>query len=153
GPRHPEIVLEPRGSVVALLLTDQHDGRVAEPRRAADDRLVIAEAAIAAERHEILEQLALIVEEVRPERMTGNLGLLPWRQGCIEVRQALGRLALELADLLVDRHSRIVDRERPELGDFPFEFSNLAFEFEIGMHYGLATGLSNGRWPPWTSLS
>ena len=48
---------------------------------------------------------------------------------------------LELADLLVDRHARIVNRQCPELSDFPFEFSDLAFEFEIGVHHGLATDL------------
>jgi hypothetical protein len=96
-----------REGVVALLLADQHHRLVPEPRRTADDRLVVAEAAVAAERNELAEQMALILEKMRAERMAGNLRLLPGRQRGIEIGEALGRLALELADLLVDRHCRI----------------------------------------------
>ena len=60
--------------------------------------------------------------------MAGNLRLLPGRQRGIEVGEALGRLALELADLLVDRHCRIDFGQSPELGDFPFKFGDLAFK-------------------------
>ena len=56
GPGHAEIVLEAAGGVVAFLVADQHDLAAAQPAEPADDRLVLAEIAVAGERHEILDQ-------------------------------------------------------------------------------------------------
>ena len=56
GPRHAEIVLDAAVGVGALFLADDADRAAAEPAEAADDRLVLAEGAVAGERREIGDQ-------------------------------------------------------------------------------------------------
>jgi hypothetical protein len=77
---HAEIVLEPAGGVVAFLMADQHHLAAAEAAEAADDRFVLAEAAVAGQRHEILDEGGDIILEMRALGMTGDLGLLPGRE-------------------------------------------------------------------------
>jgi hypothetical protein len=66
--------------VAALLVADQHHGRVVEPRGSADDGEIVAVHAIAMQLVEILEDEASVIERVRPLRMPGELGDLPGRR-------------------------------------------------------------------------
>jgi hypothetical protein len=56
--RHAEIVLQALLGGAALLVTHDHDRAATETRKAADDRLVIAEVPVAGEFLEILEEVA-----------------------------------------------------------------------------------------------
>ena len=69
---------------------------------AADDRLVLAEIAVAGERREILDQPVDVVPEMRPLRMPGDLRLLPGGQLGIGLFQRVARLGLELGEFLVN---------------------------------------------------
>ena len=51
---------------MALLLADDDDGRALKPAKAADDRLVLAEIAVAGERGEVGDEAREIVAEARP---------------------------------------------------------------------------------------
>ena len=66
--RHAEIVLEPVLGGRALLVADDADALAAEAAEAADDRLVVAELAVAGERHEIGDQGGDVVEAARAAR-------------------------------------------------------------------------------------
>ena len=83
----PKLCLSRLVGVVAFLMADQHDPAAAEPAEAADDRLILAEGAVAGQRHEILDQAGDIILEMRPLGMAGDLGLLPGRQLGIGVAQ------------------------------------------------------------------
>ena len=63
-PSHAEIVLDPAFGVGALFMPDDHGRAALEPSDAADDRLVLAEVAVACKRREILRQPVDIVAEV-----------------------------------------------------------------------------------------
>ena len=56
GPRHAEIVLEAACRIAAFLMPDQHHLSPVERREAADDRRVLAELAVARQRHEVGER-------------------------------------------------------------------------------------------------
>ena len=86
----------------ALLLADHAHRLAAEAAEAADDRLVLAELAVARKRREIGDERADIIEAMRPLRMARHLRLLPRRQLAIELLERLVRLALEARDLLAD---------------------------------------------------
>ena len=51
GPRHAEIVLDARLGVVALLLAEHDDAAAVQPADAAHDGGVLAEGAVARQRH------------------------------------------------------------------------------------------------------
>ena len=92
------------------------------PKRgeAADDRLILAEIAVAAERHEIVEQRVDIILEVRPLGMARDLGLLPRRQRGIGARAAARRSCLEPLDLGGDVDVAALGG-RAQFGDARFE--------------------------------
>ena len=77
GLAHPEIVLQPARGIVAALVTDHEDAAPAKRRKAAEDRLIVTERAVAREQHEILEQASDIVLEMRPLAVARDLRLLP----------------------------------------------------------------------------
>ncbi len=77
---------EPALGVGAFLLTDHADGPAAETPEAADDGGVLAEGPVARERREIGDEARHIVAEMRPLRVTCDLGLLPGRQIHVKFR-------------------------------------------------------------------
>ena len=83
-------------------MADHADALAAEAAEAADDRVVLAELAVAGEGDEIGDQGCDVVEAMRPLRMARDLRLLPRRQLGVEVAQRLRRLGLEPADLVGD---------------------------------------------------
>ena len=68
----------------------------------ADDRVVLAELAIARERHEIAHQRAYVIEAVRPLRVTRHLRLLPGVEIAVELLEDLRRLCFQPRNLLGD---------------------------------------------------
>src|SRR5579859_6950731 len=100
--RHAEIVLEPGVGVGAFFLADDADALAAEAAEAADNSGVVAEAAVAGERHEIADELADIIDAMRSLRMPRHLRLLPRRQARVELLERLARFDLDAVDFLAD---------------------------------------------------
>src|SRR5207244_259443 len=100
GARHAEIVLEAAFGGRPLLLPDDADAFALETAEAADDRLVVAELAVAGERRELGHQPRHVVKAVRPGRPAGDLRLLPRRQTVVELGEGLCRLGLEAHNLV-----------------------------------------------------
>ena len=119
----------------ALLLADDANAFPAEPAESADDRLVLAEFAVASERGEFGDQPFYVVDAMRPLRVTRDLGFLPGRQVGVEVLERLGGLGLEPRNLIADRN-RAASLHGAQLLDLGFEFGNRLFEVEIAAHRG-----------------
>ncbi len=117
---------------IALFLAHHADGLTAEAAEAGNQRLVLAELAVAGERGEFGDQALDEVVEMRPLRMPRDQRLLPRRQVQIEVGQRLRRLVLDLPDLLGDIGAR--GRKRPQLVDLGVELGDRLFEVEIAAH-------------------
>ena len=66
GMREAEVVFDVLLGVMALLMADDHDLFLADLREAADKRVVVAEAAVAAHLHEVGGEELEVVERVRP---------------------------------------------------------------------------------------
>ena len=64
----------------AFLVADDADALAAETAEPADNGGVVAELAVAGQRHEIGDQPGDVVEAMRPLRMARDLRLLPRRQ-------------------------------------------------------------------------
>ena len=77
-------------------------GAPAEASDAADDRLVVAEGAIAVQLDEVVDEARDVVERERAQRMARQQHLLPRRQLGEDLALQLARLALEAADLEVE---------------------------------------------------
>ena len=93
----PKLCRRRLAGVVALLLADDADRLAPEAAEAADDRLVLAELAVARERHEIGDQALDVIVEVRPPLGARDLRLLPGRERCVESASALAAFASSLA--------------------------------------------------------
>ena len=91
GLGHAEIVLQPALGGRALLLSDDADALALEAAEAADDRVVVAELAVAGKRRELGDQLRHIVEAMRPRRPARDLRLLPGREVVVELGERLRR--------------------------------------------------------------
>ena len=125
-------------------MADDHRRAAIEPSDAADDRLVLAEIAVAGERREILHEPVDVVAEMRPLRVPCDLRLLPGGELGIGLFQGVARLGLELGELLLNRNGALLGGERPELGDLTFKLGNRLFEIEISAHLA-KDGPSNPR--------
>src|SRR2546426_8243398 len=134
GLGHAEVAQDLLLGIAALLVADDHAGRVAEARQAADDRGVVGEGAVAVQLLEMREQHLHIIQRVRPLRMARHLRHLPGRQLAVDV---LGkRLAAlgEPLDLLRDVDRGVV-RHVAQLLDALLELGDRLLEFEErGLH-------------------
>ncbi len=124
--------------IVALFVADQHHPAIAQPGEPANDRLVVTEIAIPAERHEIAERLRHVITEMRAHRMPGNLGFLPGSQSLVGARQEVGALHLEPADLRADIDIAVLGG-LAQLGNPGFERGDRLFELEVGNHANRAS--------------
>ncbi len=95
---------------------------------------ILSEIAVSAERREIDDQLADIVEGVRALRVSRNLRLLPGIEGAVSFFKRGLRLLAKPPDLFLDRNRGVAFAKRAQLLDFAFEFRNRFFEVEIGAH-------------------
>ncbi len=128
---HAEIVLEPALGVGALFLAEHADALALEAAEAADDGVVLAEFAVAGERHEVGDQGRDIVERVRALRVARHLRLLPGGEGGIKFLQRLGRLGLQPVDFLADGDRIAGLAERAQFLDLGLQFGHRLFEVEI----------------------
>ncbi len=117
---------------LALAVADDHHARAVEPRQAADDRLVVAEAAVAEELEEAAERRLDVIGRVGPPRMAGEPDAVPRRQLREDLPDQLVAQVLERADLGLDvgGRERVGGRGRElldlrdlllDLGDRPLE--------------------------------
>src|SRR5262245_20350261 len=133
-PRHAEIVLEPLLGGRALLVADDADALAAEAAEAADDRLVVAELAVAGERYEVGDQRAYVVEAARPVGVARDLRLLPGREAGIEVLERLGGLRLQPADLLPDCRRALGGLDGAQFVKLSLDLGNRLRKVEIAAH-------------------
>ena len=108
--------------------------RAAEASEAADDRLVLAELAVAGERREVADQLGAVVGEMRPLRMARDLRLLPRAEAGVEVLQRRRGLGLEPRHVVDDRDRVVALAERAQLLDLRLELGDRLFEIEVASH-------------------
>ena len=104
GVCHAEVAVRTALDVAALLMPDHHHGVAAETRETADNRRIIAVAAITMQLIEIGEHHPDVVERIRAVRVAGHLGNLQRGQFRVGLLQKLGRLLLETVDLFTDIH-------------------------------------------------
>ncbi len=76
---HAEIMLQPAFGRASFFMSDNDHRLIPEGRQSTDQRVVIAIDAVAAEFLKIIKQLCQIITEVRPFRVSGDLGLPPCR--------------------------------------------------------------------------
>src|SRR5207244_12156484 len=131
---HAEMAHDLSRGIAAVLGADDHAGRVAEARQAADDRGVVGEGAVAVQLLEMREQHLHIVQRVGPLRMASDLRHLPGRQLAVDVLgEGLAALG-EPLDLLGDVDRGIV-RHVAQLLDALLQLGDRLLEFEErGLH-------------------
>ncbi len=114
---------------MALLVADDHHRQVAELRQAADDRCVLVEEPVAEELLEVVEDVADVLERVRPVRVSGELDRLPRVAGrqlrCVDNRRRAlglrqpvgpaGRTRVQLEDLAQRVLQRLARLDEVEL--------------------------------------
>ncbi len=127
--RHAEVAADLGLRVAALLVTDHHHRAPVDACRAADDRGVVGERAIAGKFVEFLADRLQVVERVRPCRMARKLRDLPWRQVLEDVRRLALELVLELADFVVDIEC-LAMTGGAQLLDLRVQFGDGLFEVE-----------------------
>ena len=118
-------------------MADDADALAAEAAEAADDRVVVAELAVAGQGHEVGDQGADIVEAMGPLGMAGDLRLLPRRELGIEVLERLRRLGLQAGDLLADCGRAVAGLQRAQFLELGLELGHRLFEIEIAAHRAL----------------
>ena len=109
-------------------MADHHNGLAAEARKAAEDRVVIHELAVARQLDELVEQAIDIVEKVRPLRVACDLRFLPRVEMGVDLLELLRGLLAQLADFVL--HGDATGRF--QLGDLLFEIGDGLFKVEIG---------------------
>ena len=123
GVRHAEVAPHVLLGVGALLLADDHDAAAVDPREARDDRLVVAEQAVAVELDELVGDLGEELEDPRAAQVAGELDARPdaafSSTGATVAAAAgsrgLGRLAAAVADAV--NHGRPPARAADEAQD------------------------------------
>ena len=115
-------------------MPDDADALAAETAEAADDRVVVAELAVAGQRNEIGDQRAHIVEAMGPLGMTGDLRLLPRRELRVEILERLRRLGLEAGNLLADGGRAVARLERAQFLDLGLDLGHGFLEVEVAAH-------------------
>ena len=132
GPGHAEIMLEPGFSGRALFLAEDADAFAAKPAEPADQRLVLAELAVACQRREFGDQRIDVIDAMRPLRVPRHLRLLPGRQRRIEFVQRLSRLVLDPRDFV--GNIAAAGGKRAQFVDPGVQFGDGLFEIEIAAH-------------------
>ena len=133
GLAHAEIVLDAGGGIVALFMADQHHPALAQPRETAQNGLILAIAAVSAQRHEVAEHPFDIVEEMRALRMAGDLRLLPRGQRLVDRIEQIGALALQPGDLAGKVQIAALGGSA-QFTNARIKRRNRLFELEIGNH-------------------
>ncbi len=111
-------------------MAHDHHRRTPEAAEAADDGLVVRELAIAAQLYELVDQPAHIVEEMRPVRVAGDLGLLPG----VELGEGLDPQGVDLgaqAGDVVVQHPALFVGELVELLDLRLKLGDRLLEIQV----------------------
>ena len=133
-PHRAEIVLDAACRVRALLLADHRHRLAAEAGEAADDRLIVAEIAVAGQGREITEQALDVVDAMRPVGMAGDLHLLPGGKCLVEVAQGIARTLFQPVDLVGDIDRLAVLGKLLQLEDLELQILHRLFEIEVIVH-------------------
>ena len=88
--------------VFALLVADEHDLEVIQAGQSGDDRLVVAQSAIAVELEKLVEDQLDVITRLRALGMARDLDDLPGVEVGIDFPFELGELAAEPANLFGD---------------------------------------------------
>jgi hypothetical protein len=115
-----------------------------EAAEAAEDRMIVAEAAVAGQRREVGDQRLDVVGEVRPVDVARDLRLLPGRQLAVGGREQLRRAALEPGDLVLEVELAAVG-EVPQLLDLALELGDRLFEIQQAAHPSSLDARRSGR--------
>ena len=115
-------------------MAEQADAFAAEAAEAADDGVVVAELAVARERHEIGDQLGDVVQAVRPLRVAGDLRLLPGGEVGVELLERRRRLGLQAGDLVADGHRVAGFAHGAQFLDLGLQFGHRFLEIEVAAH-------------------
>jgi hypothetical protein len=116
-------------------MADDHHAATAKARQPAQNRLIVAEIAVAGERHPVVEHLGDIMFEMRSVWVTRNLRLLPGRQLRIDIAQQFRGLVLQPCDIIIDVERGVVPHFA-QFGNLPIERGDLFFEVQKGCHGG-----------------
>ncbi len=116
---------------MALLLADHHHRLALEASEAADDRLVVAELAVALELDELVDQRIEIVDEMRPVGMAGHLGCLPGGKVGVGLAAQILHLPLQRGDVVVHAALAGAVRQGPKLAELGLQLSDGLLEFEV----------------------
>src|SRR5262249_50250537 len=148
GSRHAEVAAQVLLGAAPLLVPEDHHRLAAKTAHAADDRLVVAEGAIAVQLDEVFEQARHVVERERTQRMARQQHLLPGRQLAEDLALQLARFTLQAADLQLELRAP----ELLELGDLVFQLHDRALEVERlagvdhGRHAASIARVSSSAW-------
>ena len=156
GARHAEVAMDVVLRVAALLVAEHEHFPFIELRDAADDRRIVAEAAIAVELDEVVHQQADVIHHVRPRRMPRELDFLLRRQIGEDFFLELLRLLLEPPDLRGEVDG--LGRQVPQVGNLLFEIDDRPLELEdhaVGYRrrFGRRHGYGLARYRPTSSRS
>ena len=95
-----EVAGGPLGQVLPLLVADEHDLLVAQVGEAGDDRLVVADGAVAVQLDELVEDQLDVVAGLRALLVARDLDGLPGVEVGVDRPLQVRQLAAEAADLL-----------------------------------------------------
>ena len=112
---------------------------------AADDRLVLAEIAVAGQRRELGDEPLDVVAKMRPPLCARDLRLLPRRQAGVEIGQRLFGSGLELADFVGQRRRIALLRHGSQFIEAGLDIGDCRFKAEIGAHPVLAANRTGGK--------
>ena len=130
-PRHAEVMLQAGFGVAPLLVAHHHHAPAAEAAQAPHHRLVVAEHTVAAQLHEVLDQLAQIVGEMRPVGVAGDLGLLPRIQPGIDVAPEARGAAPQRVDLALEGAGVGVGGEPGEIVQLGLDLGHGPLEVQV----------------------
>ena len=117
--------------VASFLRRDHHDFVAVEPGHSANDRRIIAEAAVAMDFAEIGEDALNVIERLRPLRMPRQFGLLPGGRRCVHLLSKGLNALLKRRDLPARGFIRA---GRFHLGDLAFDVFQLLLYFFGSCH-------------------
>src|SRR5829696_1994599 len=120
-------------------MADQHDSVAGDGGKAAEDRRIVGEGAVARQRKEVLRKPSDIILEVWALRMARDLCLLPRSQLGIGVAEKLGGLGVEPADLGVEVELAGTGRVA-KLRHASLELRDRLLEFKVCLHCGCGYG-------------
>src|SRR5262249_59099284 len=131
GMRHAEVARDILPCVPSFLMSDHHDWLALEARKAPDDRLIVAEHAIAVQLDEVLEQQLVEIERMGSLGVSRDLGTLPGGQVTVDLLLELAEPSLEPCDLRASSR-RLVTRTQGQ--DAVLELEERLLEVKLVLH-------------------